>query len=159
MADPSREGGYVSIGGGTFSENPLTMTAGLATLRYLRRNEGTVYPSLNAMGGKLRKGVDASLRESGIQAHTTGAGSLFLTHFGAAPERAEDLASEDARTSKDYALWLITNGIFILPGHPGTLSTAHALGDVERLTEASRLFGQQRASTKGNLQKSKIGKD
>ena len=37
LADPTNRSKFVSIGGGTFSENPMTMTAGLATGRPRRR--------------------------------------------------------------------------------------------------------------------------
>ena len=39
---------YCSIGGGTFSANPLTMTAGYDTLKYLKKNP-TVYEKINSL--------------------------------------------------------------------------------------------------------------
>src|ERR687891_2811847 len=44
-----------SIGGGTFSANPATMSAGLSTLNYLKSNKQTIYANLNSLGEQLRK--------------------------------------------------------------------------------------------------------
>jgi len=41
------------IGGGTFSANPLSMTAGLSTLQYLRDNSGVISPTLTSWVRKL----------------------------------------------------------------------------------------------------------
>jgi len=142
LADPSRKNGFVSIGGGTFSENPLTMTAGLATVRHLRKNARTLYPNLNRMGERLRKGVDRALSEEGVEGHSTGLGSLFLTHFGGSPRNAEEAAKEDRRIVSEYAIQMMSNGIFFLPGHPGGVSTAHTEKDIDYLIQRSGTFGE-----------------
>ena len=143
LADPTRKERFVSIGGGTFSENPLTMAAGLATVRHLRKNAKSIYPSLEKAGGRARAGVDREFREHGIETHTTGLGSLFLTHFGAEPVRAEETSKEDKELQKRYALAMMAEGIFILPGHPGGISTAHTEKDVDELV---RLTGRKAES-------------
>lgn len=137
LADPKNKKKFVSIGGGTFSENPLTMAAGLATLRHLRKHEGTIYPRLNALGTSLREEVDESLSDRGVAAHTTGLGSLFLTHFGGEPRSAEDAAKDDRQTAAKYCLRLMSRGIFMLPGHPCSISTEHTKEDLTRLVEQS----------------------
>jgi glutamate-1-semialdehyde aminotransferase len=38
---------------------------------------------------------------------------------------------------KQYALQMMTAGIFILPGHPGGISTAHTKTDVDDLITTS----------------------
>jgi glutamate-1-semialdehyde 2,1-aminomutase len=135
-ADPARREGFVSIGGGTFSENPLSMTAGLATIRYLRRNESKVYPDLERKGKSLRSGVDVALREGGLEAETTGLGSLFLTHFGRRDR------TEDKKTRNRFALYLMSKGIFFMPGHPGGVSTAHTDRDMEQMISAASSFAK-----------------
>ncbi len=141
LADPSRKQRFVSIGGGTFSENPLAMTAGLATLRHLRKNAGIIYPRLDELGGELRSGIDAAFAEKGVDAHTTGLGSLFLTHFGGNPRSAEDAARERRDLAKKYALFLMSRGVFILPSHAGGISTCHTGDDIKSLVRKSREFG------------------
>jgi glutamate-1-semialdehyde 2,1-aminomutase len=140
LADPSRREGFVSIGGGTFSENPLTMTAGLATLRFLERHAKTLYPVLENRGRMVREGVDKAFAEEGVQTNTTGLGSLFQTHFGASPRSAEDVAAEDMHRAKEYVLFLMSAGIFVLPGHLGGVSSSHSPKDIRRLVEISAKF-------------------
>ena len=148
LADPTRRERFVSIGGGTFSENPLTMAAGLATVRYLRKNRSSVYRKLEQAGNRLRPAIDRSLGEGGVAAHTTGKGSLFLTHFGPLPADAEGSAKDDKSLAAGYALHLMCSGIFVLPGHPGGISMAHTQPDIERLAEASRAFAERVSSGK-----------
>ena len=145
LADPARKERFVSIGGGTFSENPLTMTAGLATLGYLRANRAAVYDRLERSGDRTREGVDRVLAEGGVEAHTTGMASLFLTHFGQAPRNAEESAAEDSKLSHEYALFMMTRGDFLLPGHAGGISMAHTDQDIARRISLSGEF----ASGKG----------
>jgi glutamate-1-semialdehyde 2,1-aminomutase len=138
LADPSRKTErFVSIGGGTFSDNPLTMVAGLATVRHLRKNAKSIYPRLAAMGEVIRTGVDKRFAEEGIEAHTTGLGSLFLTHFGEEPRNAEEAAREDRKSVVKYARALMEGGSFILPGHPSGISTAHTKNDAAELARVS----------------------
>ena len=137
-ADPTRKEEFVSIGGGTFSENPLSMTAGLATVRYLRRNERRVYADLEKKGKLLRSGLDRVLNNEGVKAKTTGIGSLFLTHF---PEKGDD-GRDDKQTANRYALHMMSRGIFNLPGHPGGVSMVHSDGDLRRTIEAAADFAK-----------------
>ncbi|MBI3859888.1 MAG: aspartate aminotransferase family protein [Thaumarchaeota archaeon] len=149
-ADPSRKTGFVSIGGGTFSENPLTMTAGLATLRYLRKNRTRLYPRLEKFGSALRKGVDRAFSQAGVEAHTTGLGSLFMTHFGPLPANAEDSAKDDAGRGHDYAIGMIGSGVFLLPGHPGGISAAHKERDIDDFVTKSRNLALKWAGRRQN---------
>jgi glutamate-1-semialdehyde 2,1-aminomutase len=141
LADPTNKSRFVSIGGGTFSENPMTMAAGLATVRYLRRNAGRIYPMLGRTGAELRRRIDRELGEQEVEAHTTGLGSLFLTHFGPEPRSAEDASAEERRPKVGYALHLMSRGIFVLPGHPCGISTCHTEKDLARLARVSGEYG------------------
>ncbi len=130
---------FVSIGGGTFSENPLTMTAGLATIRYLKKNESVLYRRLSVMGRELRNGLDRAFRELRVDAHTTGVASLFVTHFTKSePKNAEQAARGNKSFQHEYGLGLISRNIFMLPGHAGAISTAHSEADIQRLVRESR---------------------
>ena len=150
LADPSRKTErFVSIGGGTFSENPLTMVAGLATLRYLRKHKKSIYPRLETTGAELRSGIDRAFAEEKVEAHTTGIASLFLTHPGREPKNAEETVRESKRLKEEYALGLMANGIFLLPGHPSGISTSHTRGDIDNLILQSGKFARSvRKNTK-----------
>jgi glutamate-1-semialdehyde 2,1-aminomutase len=143
LADPSKKEGFVSIGGGTFSENPMTMAAGLATIRHLRKGARRIYPSLEKSGLDLRRGIDKAFSDQGVETHTTGLGSLFRTHFGPEPRSAEETVGENRLARLNYALHLMTAGIFMLPGHPAGLSTCHTEGDLADLIRESSRYGQR----------------
>ena len=151
LADPSRKERFVSIGGGTFSENPMTMVAGLATVRYLRKHAKRVYPRLAKAGKTVREGVDRQFRDRGVDAHTTGIGSLFLTHFGPEPGNAEEASRGDRKLRQEYVLDLMTKGIFMLPGHPGGISTSHISGDLENLVEKTGSFAASHAERRSRV--------
>ena len=141
LADPTNRSKFVSIGGGTFSENPMTMAAGLATVRFLRRNADRIYPDLGRSGAELRKRIDKELGEQGVDVHTTGLGSLFLTHFGPEPRSAEEAAKEERKPKVGYGLHLMSEGIFVLPGHPCGISTCHTGKNMDQLVRASGAYG------------------
>lgn len=132
-----------AIGGGTFSANPITMTAGLATLNFLKRNK-SVYAKIDRLGGMARKGLGKIFAEVKIPCHVTGLGSIFLTHFGKEMVRdASDVATSDKGLLAKYHLALMANhGIFFLPTKMGAFSYAHDEGDVRRLLEATEKIMQ-----------------
>jgi glutamate-1-semialdehyde 2,1-aminomutase len=148
LANPSNKERFVSIGGGTFSENPMTMAAGLATIRHLRKEAQRIYPGLERSGFDLRRGIDREFAEHGVEAHTTGAGSLFLTHFGREPKSAEETVEEDKLAKLNYAVYLMAAGIFMLPGHPGGVSTCHTKEDLADLIRESGRYGQSLKKTR-----------
>ncbi|MDQ3883420.1 MAG: aspartate aminotransferase family protein [Thermoproteota archaeon] len=155
LADPVSKADKESrcaIGGGTFSANPMTMTAGLLTLTYLKKNRQQVYSKLETLGRMARKGLAKLFAEYGIPCQVTGIGSMFLTHFTKNDViDATDVAKSNRELLKRYHLALMANhGIFFLPTKMAALSFAHEQGDIEKLLDAtekiiidSKLFKQQ----------------
>ena len=130
------------IGGGTFSEHALSMRAGIATLSYLKKNRGSLYPSMGGLGEYLRSQVDATFAQHGIRTQTTGAGSLFATHFLSKGQKIvsapQDVNASDRNAEHEFCFSLIANqGIFLLPGHIGALSTRHTKSDMDQFVKAS----------------------
>ena len=66
--------------GGTFSGNPLTMAAGLATLRHLKEHAGTLYPSLAARSTRLADAVNGYCHENEMDVTLLSAGSIQCFH-------------------------------------------------------------------------------
>ncbi|PBB98913.1 hypothetical protein CK224_04730 [Mesorhizobium sp. WSM3862] len=64
--------------GGTFSANPLSMTAGLAALQSYTKD---AVARLNQMGETLRREIIEQLRRREVPAQVTGASSLFRLHL------------------------------------------------------------------------------
>jgi glutamate-1-semialdehyde 2,1-aminomutase len=132
-----------AIGGGTFSANPVTMTAGLATINHLRKNKDIIYPRINSLGNEVRKGLSKVFSNSKINAEVTGTGSLFQVHFlnklVTNITTARHVALSNRELSKKYSLALMANhGIFFLPLKMGAISDAHNIYDVKRLLAATK---------------------
>jgi len=125
--------------GGTFTANPITMTAGLATLKALE--DGQLINRLNKQGDNLRKQLRDVFERKNLDVQVTGASSLWHTHFS--KEKIED-TNAAARANKEklskYHMHLIENGVFFLPGKAGALSTAHTKADIERLLSQTENF-------------------
>lgn len=133
-----------NIGGGTFSANPLTMTAGLATLEYLKTNTN-MYEKIDMLGKKVRRGIDDIMSNYKIRTHTSGLGSLFLTHFLSDDidevKNARDASLCNVRLQKIYHLALMTYDIFFLPSKLGAISIMHNDNDIEHLLKATSTIG------------------
>lgn len=132
-----------AIGGGTFSANPLTMVAGLATLKYLKQNPG-VYSKIDKLGDKARRGLERIFSQEKIPCTITGTGSIFMPHFGANDvQDANDVATSDKEALSKYHLALMADhGVFFLPGKMGAISYAHEETDVKRLLSATEKICQ-----------------
>ncbi|MET0432207.1 MAG: aspartate aminotransferase family protein [Hyphomicrobium sp.] len=63
--------------GGTFSANPLSMVAGLASMKALDR---AAFARLEALGDRLRNGLRKVIERRGAPFSVSGAGSLFRIH-------------------------------------------------------------------------------
>jgi glutamate-1-semialdehyde 2,1-aminomutase len=135
-----------AIGGGTFSANPATMAAGLATLQFLKKNERQVYGKVDRLGAMARKGLGKIFADARIPCSITGTGSIFLTHFvkeGAQVENATDVATSDRAVLARYHLALMAqHGIFFLPTKMGAMSYAHGEQDVKNLLSATEKIVQ-----------------
>jgi glutamate-1-semialdehyde 2,1-aminomutase len=141
-AGQEKSGMVCYIGGGTFSANPLTMAAGLATLRYLKQNKTGVYPKINRIGGTIREDLTKTFSQAGIDVEITGTGSLFMTHFLNKSvrkiESALDVGLSDRETLRKYQFALIArHNIFFLPEKMGAISCVHTLQDAKNLVDAT----------------------
>jgi glutamate-1-semialdehyde 2,1-aminomutase len=133
---------HCSFHGGTFAANPVTMTAGLATLKLLE--DGSLIGGLNKVGAKIREELLDIFETCKIDVQLTGAGSIFNTHF--TKERVNDAIAAyraDRKKLLDYDLALMVNGLFFLPTHNGVLSTEHSEVDVEKLFAETEKYAKQ----------------
>ncbi len=126
---------------GTLSGNPVSVRAGLETLRILR--ETNPYAALDAAGARLEAGLrDAvkELRTNGGSGCVNRAGSLLTMFIG--PERVRD--ADEARTcdSAKFAKFfhgMLDRGINIPPSQFEAMfiSTAHTDADLDRTIAAA----------------------
>ena len=133
---------HYSFHGGTFTANPITMTAGLATLKILE--DGRLINQLNNLGDKIREQIKEIFESAGVDVQVTGAGSLFSVHFTKREVKDAYAAfMADREKLVDYHLTLIENGIFFLPTHAGALSSAHNKADIEKLFSETEKYAKK----------------
>jgi glutamate-1-semialdehyde 2,1-aminomutase len=126
------------VGGGTFSANPTSMTAGFATLSILK-NKKSIYSTINSIGDYARKELTKAFDSKGV---VTGKGSLFMTHFvnnGIVEiTNAAQAAICDTKALHNYHFKMIAHdGIFFLPGKLGAISYAHTKQDIKKMVLAT----------------------
>ena len=120
--------------GGTFNANPLTMVAGLATLKALTAE---VYVELDRLGEALREKVRRLFRARKVKAQVTGVGSLFCLHW--TPKRVVDFRSSrplDPEQPLRTYLGLLNEGVLLSQRGMGAVSTAMRDGEIDRFVDA-----------------------
>ena len=120
---------------GTFSANPVTMTAGRIAMELF---DQAAIDRLNDLGEQARGAIEEAIRAADVPACVTGTASMFRIHMKPNPPRnyreAYDVANEDIlrREFLDYAL---ANGILLVGTCTGMLSTAMTGKEIDRLAE------------------------
>ncbi len=119
LYDPSR-GTPLMQQSGTFNANPLTMVAGIATLKELTP---AAYAKMDRLGDRLRSGLTAVFQDLSVAAQVTGAGSLFWIHFTSGPIRNyRDTLRENNQSHQKLFFWLLNHGIYTYNKGMGCLS-------------------------------------
>ena len=121
---------------GTFSANPVTMTAGFATMSLY--DEAAV-ARLNELGRRAVAGIEDAIRATGVTACTTGYGSIFRVHPKPTPPRNyretyPTAAEESARKLLVDALY--EQGVVVFSPCTVTLSTPMGEAEVDALVDA-----------------------
>lgn len=121
--------------GGTFSANPLTVAAGLATLRYLVQHPET-YDYLTSAGNLLRSTVNQYCHEHSLSANMMGAGSISRLILAKDPihsRRERDLVEPDADAQRRFYADVKARGVWIGSNHIQFLSTEHGVSEIGRV--------------------------
>ena len=134
MFDPGTRGPRIASGG-TFSANPVSMTAGLETMRAMTP---AAFDRLEALGTRLRSRLGDVFRSAGMPGQATGAGSLFRLLFTDRPLRSYrdlDQAAEARMERFFYALF--DAGVLVHTAGLGCLSTPMSDREVEEIAAAA----------------------
>jgi glutamate-1-semialdehyde 2,1-aminomutase len=118
---------------GTLSGNPISVRAGLETLRIL--NEPGTYERLEAAGARIEAGMRAALGASGTPGCVNRVGSLVTMFVGIdRVENAADARRADTRKFGAFFRGLIDRGIYIPPSQFEAMfiSLAHSDEDIDR---------------------------
>jgi len=121
---------------GTFSANPMTMTAGHSTMSHF---DAEAVHRLNRLGRMARLRVREAIAKSDVPACVTGAGSLFRIHLRS--EAPKDYRSSFPTPLEKEAITLFVNGLYdegiiLIHTGTGTLSTPMGEAEIDRLGEA-----------------------
>jgi glutamate-1-semialdehyde 2,1-aminomutase len=138
--DPGTRGPRIASGG-TFSANPVSMTAGLAAMQAMTPAE---FDRLEALGARLRGRLGDAFRAAGIPGQVTGAGSLFrllltdrpLHSYRDLDQRAEARMERLFHALLDAGVLLHTTGLGCLSTPMGDAEVEELAGVVERALAA-----------------------
>ncbi|MCP4361120.1 MAG: aspartate aminotransferase family protein [Chloroflexi bacterium] len=120
---------------GTFSANPITMTAGLATMALFDK---TAVTNLNHLADRARANIVEAIQIADIPACVTGGGSMFRIHMKAeAPVTYRDafMTPQESKLNKALLDYLFDNGIIMINTCSGTLSTVMTEKEIDLLAE------------------------
>ncbi len=124
---------------GTLSGNPLSMTAGLITLRRLR--DPSIYEQLELASAQLCEGLSAAARDAGVNTISNRVGSMFTTFFTDGPVFDWQTANScDRQLYGRFFHAMLAQGIYLAPSQfeAGFVSVAHTEEIVGRTIEAAR---------------------
>jgi glutamate-1-semialdehyde 2,1-aminomutase len=124
---------------GTFSGNPLSVSAGLSVLQTLRKNQNEIYPKLERNCELLTKAATDSASDHNVDVQVNNTASMFQLFFTSNP--VNDYVSAKSSDTQKFSVYfheLLKQGVFVPPSQFETcfLSTAHSKEDLERTVEA-----------------------
>lgn len=124
---------------GTFSGNPISVTAGYTAVKFLVENKNQIYPELESTCKKLAAALVDLSTDRGIEAQVNSLASMFQIFFTSKPI-LNYATAKHSNTQKFYRYFmeLLRNGVFVPPSQFETcfLSTSHSPNDVENTIEA-----------------------
>ena len=121
---------------GTFSANPITMTAGLVAMELFDRD---AVSKINKLGDYTRASLKDVIKTADIPGSVTGAGSLFRIHLKEnAPTNYREThpTEKEAKALSAFIDELYDEGIMMIHTAGGTLSTPMDESIIDQYTEA-----------------------
>ena len=124
---------------GTLAGNPLAMSAGIATLKVLKKPG--VYEQVNARAEKLVRGLKDAAANANLPAQVNSHASLATVFFTDKPVRNyQDAKTSDTKRYAKYFREMLDRGIFLAPSQfeAAFVSAAHSSADIDRTIAAAR---------------------
>ncbi len=124
---------------GTLSGNPLAVTAGIHTLKQLKKKG--VYKLLESRAAALSAGLGEAAKKAGIPLTQTRVGSMMTAFFTAGP--VSDWNTVKQSDTKRYGQFfhkMLEQGVYLAPSQfeAAFLSTAHSAGDIQQTVRAAQ---------------------
>jgi glutamate-1-semialdehyde 2,1-aminomutase len=123
---------------GTFNNNVLTMSAGIAGMSQVFTPEAAI--ALNARGDALRDRLNALCRERAALMQFTGCGSLMNVHVTAAPIRRPADLPADTRLRDLFFFDMLNRGFYLARRGFIALSLMISDADADRFVQAVAAF-------------------
>jgi glutamate-1-semialdehyde 2,1-aminomutase len=123
---------------GTFNAHPVGVVASLATIEILERPGS--YEHMFRLGDRMREGMAELTARHGIEAVSTGFGSVFVTYFMSGPiDSYDDLLRNDVERFVRFRLGMIERGVYMLPVNlkRNHISLVHTDADIDLTLEAA----------------------
>ena len=132
-----RDGASAIFSGGTFSGNPLTMSAGIAATTYMRDHKDEIYPYLMEQTNAFATQINDYCRDHQVPAQLMNAGSLMHVVFTPGEiASSRDICREWNVAEREFYLHLLGYDV-IIPGiHLAFFSAAHTPDDIQKVAEA-----------------------
>ena len=119
---------------GTFSANPISMTAGVAGMSAL---DEAAIADLNRKGDRLRSGIRSSLTRRGLPAQVSGTGSLFWLHWIDTPVDCPRIVEQaSSELSLLTYVGLLNRGVQVSARGMACLSTPMVDSDIDYFINA-----------------------
>ena len=121
---------------GTFSANPITLTAGLAAMQ---KFDKPAVDRLNALAQRAIHGIEDAITETGVKACVTGGGSMFRIHMKEhAPLHFREAftTKEENQQIKKLLDHLFDEGFLMINTCSAALSTPMGESEIDALVEA-----------------------
>lgn len=125
--------------GSTYAGNPISVTAGIATLEKLREVKNDLYPKLSRFSDTLSNGIKDHIRDLKLNARFYNISSMFQLFFtGGQIKNASNVRQSNQVLYKRLFDELLKSGIFIPPSQFETcfISYSHDDDDIDRTIEA-----------------------
>ena len=122
--------------GGTFSANPISMTAGLAAMQLLDRKS---FKRLDEMGASLRAAINKILIARNLAGQAVGMGSLIKVHLTSHDVKDYRSAFQDSETARKLSVFvqgLMNRGVLVASNGLIALSTPMTNEDLDLIIQA-----------------------
>jgi glutamate-1-semialdehyde 2,1-aminomutase len=138
MAVFAAQGGNRALvpSGGTFTANPITMTAGLACMEQL---DEAAFAHLDLIGERCRTGLRDAFAGASLRWQVTGAGSLFRIHPNQRPIRSyRDTrhSSDEEGTMAEFQRQLLRQQVYLSTYGMGCWNVATTSDDIDHFVRA-----------------------
>lgn len=124
---------------GTYSGNPVSVTAAMAALKVIRGKGKAFYEQLKSKGDRMTQGLEKSVKDYEIGVQVNGVASMFQIFFNPNPVYDYETAkASDIKKFMEYHKRLLENGVFVAPSQFETcfISSEHSDEDLKETLDA-----------------------